>query len=413
MAKAALLGLGIVGTGVAEILDKNADKVSAGAGEDIELKYILEIRPCPDSPYADKIVKDFTVIENDPEIDAVCECIGGVGVAYDFVKRALLAGKSVITPNKQMIAEHGLELLAIAREKGVSLLFEASVGGGIPIIRPLTECLAANRIEEVYGILNGTTNYILTQMIQCNQDFDTALKDAQRLGYAEADPTADVEGIDACRKIAILADLCFGKNVAPGEIKTQGITRVTATDAALGQALGYNIKLLGRALRLGGGARAETPLDNSLGDDEKVAVYVAPHLLPKDKLLSNISGVMNGIVIRGNAVGECLFYGAGAGRYPTASAVVGDLLDAVRHKNGGKAISWDEGVPGMLADADELPRRWYVRAADGQDKLAQTFHGETAAADGCAAVVTEEMPLSQVKTLARGLTVENIFPVLD
>ena len=399
MAKAALLGMGIVGTGVAEILDKNADKVSIGAGEEIELKSILEIRPCDDSPYKDKIVTDFSLIENDPEIDAVCECIGGVGVAYDFVRRALLAGKSVITPNKQMIAEKGLELMEIAREKGVSLLFEASVGGGIPILRPLTQCLAANRIEEVYGILNGTTNYILTQMLQCGQDFQEALRDAQRLGYAEADPTADIEGIDTCRKIAILAGLCFGKNVEPARIQTRGITDVAAADAACAEKLGYVIKLLGRAVRL--------------EEDNKTAVYVAPHLLSSQQLLSNINGVMNGIVVRGNAVGECLFYGAGAGRYPTASAVVADLMDAVRHKDGGHVVSWEPGTPDMLANFDTLPCRWYVRcASEGFASDKSLSDVSSVSVDGHTAFITEPMSLVSMKSMTNSLSVENYYPVL-
>lgn len=390
--KTALLGMGTVGGGVAELLDKNSDKIAQSARESVELKYILDVRPHPESPYADKIVTDFSIIENDPEIGVVAECIGGIGAAYDFVKRALCAGKSVVTSNKELVAEKGLELLSIAKEKKVSFLFEASVGGGIPIIRPLTQCLAANKVQEIYGILNGTTNYILTQMLQCSQSFDEALKDAQRLGYAEADPTADIDGIDACRKICILADLCFGKNVSPALVKSRGIRGVTAQDASAAEELGFAIKLLGRAVRTGQGA----------------AVYVAPHLIARDRMLANVSGVMNGIVVRGDAVGECLFYGAGAGRFPTASAVVADMMDAVRHDKEKKYITWGPEEQ-TLTDADELPRRWYVRAAEDLPALGRGVK----LPEGEQAVITEAMPLSELTAALGDAEALSLFPVLD
>lgn len=391
--KAALLGMGIVGGGVAELLDQNADKIAEAARQSIELKYILDIRPHPESPYAHLVTSDFSLIENDPEVGVVAECIGGCGAAYEFVKRSLQAGKSVVTSNKELVAEKGLELLAIAKEKNVSFLFEASVGGGIPIIRPLAQCLAANRVEEIYGILNGTTNYILTQMLQCSQSFDDALKDAQRLGYAEINPTADVDGIDACRKIGILADLCFGKNVSPALIKTRGIRDVSGEDAILAEQLGFAIKLLGRALRCG----------------EHLAAYVSPHLIGCDKMLANVSGVMNGIVVRGNAVGECLFYGPGAGRFPTASAVVADMIDATRHDKESKYITWGPGGDELLTDPDELPRRWYVRTSGDGETLKAL--GDVVCAGGKYACVTGVMPLSALN--AMGLAFEQVFPVLD
>ncbi len=384
--------MGTVGGGVAELLDKNSDKIAQSARESVELKYILDVRPHPESPYADKIVTDFSIIENDPEIGVVAECIGGIGAAYNFVKRALCAGKSVVTSNKELVAEKGLELLAIAKEKKVSFLFEASVGGGIPIIRPLTQCLAANKVQEIYGILNGTTNYILTQMLQCSQSFDEALKDAQRLGYAEADPTADIDGIDACRKICILADLCFGKNVSPALVKSRGIRGVTAQDASAAEELGFAIKLLGRAVRTGQGA----------------AVYVAPHLIARDRMLANVSGVMNGIVVRGDAVGECLFYGAGAGRFPTASAVVADMMDAVRHDKEKKYITWGPEEQ-TLTDADELPRRWYVRAAEDLPALGRGVK----LPEGEQAVITQVMPLSELTAALGDAEALSLFPVLD
>ena len=397
MAKIALLGIGTVGGGVAELLCSNAAQIAAGAGERLELKYILCSRPHPDSPFADKIIYDFSVIENDADISVVAECIGGVGAAYEYVKRALLAGKSVVTSNKEPIAEKGMELPGIAAHKNVRLLFEASVGGGIPIIRPLTQCLAANRVDEIYGILNGTTNYILTQMFQCAQRFDTALREAQRLGYAESDPTADIEGLDAGRKICILADICFGRNVPPDKIRIRGISEITAADAALAGRLGFTVKLLGRAKRL----------------ENRLVVYVSPHMIGEDKLLSGISGVMNGICVKGNAVGECLFYGAGAGRLPTASAVVADLIDAVRHTPDGKGPRWAEGSDDLLADIDELPCRWYVRSRTDAAALERVFGGGAVTENGYSASITAEMPRTELEDLCAGLREAVAYPVLD
>lgn len=374
MKKAALLGFGVVGSGVAELFTNNAAAIENGAGEKMELKYILTRRDYPANPFADRMVRDIGLIAEDPEVYVVAECIGGCGAAYDYVRLCLSAGKHVVTSNKELVAEKGLELLAIAKEKKVCFLFEASVGGGIPIIRPLTNCLSANRIDEVYGIVNGTTNYILTQMFRCGADFGGALKDAQRLGYAEADPTADVEGIDACRKICILADLCFGRNVAPARVETRGIAGVTAEDVAAADSLGYGIKLLGRAKRL---------------PEDRVTAYVAPHLVSKSHLLSNVDGVMNGVVVRGDAVGDCLFYGAGAGKLPTASAVVADMIDSVRHEKGGRFIDWAAGPEDFFVPASALPFRWYVRHADGSVRI------------------TEPVPASELEPA------ESVFPVLD
>lgn len=397
MAKIALLGIGTVGGGVARLLRSNAARIAGGAGEEIELKYILCSRPHPDSPFAGKLVYDFSVIENDPEVSVVAECIGGAGAAYDYAKRALIAGKSVVTSNKELIAEKGTELMSLAAEKGLRVLFEASVGGGIPIIRPLTQCLAANRVDEIYGILNGTTNYILTQMIQCSQSFDEALRDAQRLGYAESDPTADVEGLDAGRKICILAGICFGRHVPPERIKVRGITGISARDAALAERLGMTVKLLGRARRVG----------------DRLAVWVRPHMVGLENMLANISGVMNGICVRGDAVGECLFYGAGAGSLPTASAVVADIIDAVRRSFDGRGPFWGEGGEDMLLDPDGLPCRWYVRAAVPAAALERVFGGGAVSADGASALVTGRMPRAGLDGLCAGLGGCVCFPVLD
>ncbi len=346
MVKVAVLGYGTVGSGVVEVIAENHVSIAHNANEEISVKYILDLRDFPDSPFADLIIKDFATIENDPEVRVVVEVIGGKGVAYEFTKRCLMAGKNVVTANKELVATHGQELIEIAIENNVNYLFEASVGGGIPIIRPITQCLAANEIDEIYGILNGTTNYILTQMIQHGTTFENALADAQEKGFAELDPACDVDGIDACRKICILADLCFGKHVAPDEVKTRGISKVELADVAYARSLGYKIKLLGRAVRTG---------------NDTATAYVAPHLISNTSLLANVDGVMNGIVVHGNAIGEAMFYGAGAGKRPTASAVVADVIDAVKHFKARKYLSWEKADSGYLTSADELAMSWYVR----------------------------------------------------
>ena len=354
----AILGYGVVGSGVAEVLDKNADRISQNAAREIGLKYILDVRDFPDSPYTKLMVKDFSIIENDPEVRLVAETIGGVGVAQEFTRRALMAGKSVVTSNKELVARFGCELLKIAEEKGVNYLFEASVGGGIPILRPITQCLAANKITEIYGILNGTTNYILTQMIKEGLPFDTALAEAQAAGYAEADPTSDIEGIDACRKISILADLAFGRNIDPEWIKTVGIRAVTSQDVKYAENGGFKIKLLGRTVQT---------------DDGRISAYVAPHLVPQDNLLSSVENVMNAIVVRGNAIGDVMFYGAGAGKLPTASAVVADIIDAAKHEHKRKLVSWDECDIGIMRSSAELHSRWYVRLSDTAAAITAKF----------------------------------------
>ncbi len=383
MKKVAVLGCGIVGTGIVEILLDNADGIAKNLGEEVQLKYILEKRDCSGESFADYVVSDFDTVVGDPEVDIVCECIGGIGIAYEFIKKCLEAGKSVVTCNKHLVAEKGLELLAIAEARGTSFVFEASVGGGIPIIRPLTNCLAGNRINEVFGIINGTTNYILTQMATEGWDFDYALKEAQRLGYAEADPAADIEGTDACRKICIMADLCFGHHIPPAKVDTRGITCVSSADSAYAESLGYSIKLLGRAVR---------------EEDGMVSIFVAPHFVPKTALLANVNGVMNAVVVRGDSVGECLFYGAGAGRYPTASAMVGDIMDCVRHSEGCRYIHWEEEKPELVADSASFVSPWYVRyEEDGDEK----------------AVITEKMCANAMNEAMAGVKILSAFRVLD
>ncbi len=347
MVNVAILGFGTVGSGVAEVLTGHESSIERKAEGLIRLKYILDVRDFPDSPFAGRFVKDFGVIENDPEVDIVVETIGGAGVALDFTRRALAAGKSVVTSNKELVAAHGYELTQAAKEKGVCYLFEASVGGGIPIIRPLSQCLAANEILEIYGILNGTTNYILTRMIRAGLTFDAALAEAQEKGYAERDPSADVDGHDACRKICILAAIAFGRHVYPEQVPTQGIAGVTLADVDYAESAGKKIKLLGRAIRR---------------EDGRVCAYVAPHLVDQSNPLAGVEDVFNAISVQGDAIGDVMFYGRGAGKLPTASAVVADVIDVARNMGHRKALSWEPGGQDAACGTDELKSRWYVRA---------------------------------------------------
>ena len=357
MISIAVLGYGIVGSGVVQVIDKNSSRISQNAGQEIRVKYILDIRDFDDCPYKSLCVKDFETIENDPEIAVVVEAIGGVGAALTYTRRALEAGKNVVTSNKELVAEYGSELLKLAMDNEVNYLFEASVGGGVPVIRPLAGCMTANIITEIYGILNGTTNYILTDMEKNGADFTTALHEAQRKGYAEFDPTADIEGFDTCRKICILSSLAFGRHIFPNQVSTEGISGVTLKDIHYAAKLGYEIKLLGRSRSIG----------------EKVSVYVAPHLIDKNNLLAVVDGVMNGVVIRGNAVGDVVFCGAGAGKLPTASAVIADIIDAVKHLHARRWISWADGVEGLVFDSTLLDSAWYIRTDATRSKVEKEF----------------------------------------
>jgi len=403
MAKIAICGYGTVGSGVAEVIAENSDSIARNAAEEVSIKYILDLREFPGDPFENCIIHDFSIIENDPEISIVVETMGGTGIAYDFTKRALLSGKSVVTSNKELVATKGHELIAIAKERNLNYLFEASVGGGIPIIRPITQCLTANRIDEVYGILNGTTNYILTEMIRNNASFEDALHQAQANGYAEKDPTADIEGIDAARKICILSDLCFGKHVNPAEIKAQGIAGVTSADVEYAKRLNCKIKLLGRGLRTG----ADT-----------ATAYVAPHLVSNSSLLSNVDGVMNGIVVHGNALGNTMFYGAGAGKRPTASAVVADVIDAVKHVRARKYLDWDDAPAGYFTDSSYVSSRWYIRAATSLQQIGWAFEKVNfvtypGAASDEYAFETDYFDESTVLKLTGGMKLRSIFRVLD
>ena len=388
MANFAIMGFGTVGSGVAEVLRMNAASIAEKLGESLNLKYILDVRDLSATPYGEIAVKDFAVLENDPDLEVVVESIGGARVALEFTRRALLAGKHVVTSNKELVASHGKELLAIAKEKNVNYLFEASVGGGIPVLRPLFQCRAGNRIEEVVGILNGTTNYILTRMVRGGVSFEDALKEAQAKGYAEQNPAADVEGLDAGRKICILSDLAWGKEVLPERIHTQGISGLDLQDVAIADRAGYRVKLLGRALRLA---------------DGRQAAYVAPHLVPQDCPVAPVDDVFNAIMIRGNAVGDVMFYGRGAGDLPTASAVMGDVMDAVQHRAKRRELGWSESAE--LADFAGLSMKWYLRgdfpAPEGSTELSG------------GAVIAGPMTAAQAEALAEKLGAAALLPVFE
>ena len=347
----AIMGHGVVGSGVAEVISKNNSLIVKNNNLDShEVKHILDLRDFPDSPYKDKFTKDFNDILSDEDVKIVVETMGGLNPAYKFVKSCLEAGKSVVTSNKELVAAHGYELLKIAEEKNINFLFEASVGGGIPVIRPISRCMAANEITRIAGILNGTTNFILTKMITENMSLEDALKLAQDNGYAEKDPTNDIEGFDACRKICILASLCFGRHVFPADIPTQGITKITLADVEYAKNYGKVIKLLGTAMR---------------SPDEKVCAEVSPALIDADGPLANVNDVFNAVLVDGNAVGEVVFYGKGAGKLPTASAVVADVIDCAVSKGTKIGYTWGEAAENNLVSSDEMLTRLYVRGVAG------------------------------------------------
>lgn len=346
MIYAAILGHGVVGSGAAEILEESRAKIREAVKDDLVVKHILDLREFPDTPYADKFTKDFSVIVNDPEVQIVAEAMGGLHPAYDFVKACLEAGKSVVTSNKELVAAKGFELLGIAKEKNVNFLFEASVGGGIPVLRPMAQCLSANEITDIVGILNGTTNYILDKMVVDNMSFEDALKLAQENGFAEKDPTADIEGHDACRKICILAALGFGKHVYPEQVKTKGITEVTAEDVESAENFNCVIKLIARATK---------------NADGTISADVRPTIIPREHILASVNGVNNAVMVVGDRTGPVLFYGKGAGKFPTASAVVADMMDCAKHLSARKYLSWEDGFEGYVTESC-APTQFYVTA---------------------------------------------------
>ena len=357
MIQIAILGFGVVGGGTAEVLTKNRDLLAKTLGQPLTIKKILDLRDFPQSPFGSLVTHDINDILNDDDISIVVEAMGGLHPAYDFTKAALTAGKSVVTSNKQVVAACGAELLALAKEKGVRYLFEASVGGGIPVIGPLGHDLAANRIRRIDGILNGTTNYILTRMFSSGVDFAAALAEAQQKGFAEADPTADVEGYDAARKIVILAALAFGKLLSPEKIFCRGVTGVTADDMQTAEAFGYVLKLICHAEKIG----------------ERVLAAVEPRFVPATHQLAHIEGVFNGILIEGDMVGDVLLYGQGAGKLPTASAVAGDVIEAAVHPAPLPApLPFAAAADADYADAEAIPSPFcfsFAAADADRDKI--------------------------------------------
>lgn len=343
----AILGYGTVGSGVAEVLEKNREMINKKAAQEICLKYVLDLRDFPGDPIQEKVVHDFNVILEDEDISIICETMGGVEPAYTFSKQALLKGKSVCTSNKELVANHGPELLRLARENGCNYLFEASVGGGIPIIRPLNYSLTAEEIDGITGILNGTTNYILTKMEKEGADFETVLKEAQEKGYAEKNPEADVEGYDACRKIAILSSLMTGRTVDYKDVYTEGITKITAADFLYAKSIDRSIKLLAMSKNTQDGCFA----------------MVAPFMIPAEHPLHGVNDVYNAVYVHGNMLGNSMYYGKGAGKLPTASAVVSDVVDCARHIGKTVMCFWDEEKVTLL-ETGTLSRKFFVRAEE-------------------------------------------------
>lgn len=354
----AILGFGTVGSGVYDVLTQNSAIITKRTGTELKIKYVLDLREFPGNPVEKVLVHDFNIVVNDPEVDIVVEVMGGVHPAYDFTKEALLKGKSVCTSNKELVAKHGAELIAVAKEKSCNYLFEASVGGGIPIIRQLIRSITADDIESIDGILNGTTNYMMTKMRNENLAFDEVLKRAQEKGYAERNPAADIEGHDACRKIAILTSLAYGKQVDYEDIYTEGITGISDVDVSYATALGRAIKLLG---------------SSCVGDDGKVYAIVAPKMLKQENPLFMVSGVFNAIMIKGNMLGEVMCYGKGAGKLPTASAVVSDIIDIAKHPGTNIPIIWSQEKL-ELGKFEDMKNSFFLRIpADKKEEACRTL----------------------------------------
>lgn len=374
--KFAVLGHGVVGSGVVELFYKNKESIEKRAGTEMDVKYILDLRDFPDSPYKDKFTKDFNDILNDDEVTAVAECMGGVEPAFTFVKACLERGKSVSTSNKELVAEKGDILLAAAKAHSCNFFFEASVGGAIPIIRPLHKCLAANDISAVAGILNGTTNFILTKMYKENMSFGDALALAQQLGYAEKDPTADIEGHDACRKICIISSLVFGKHVYPKSVFTKGISEISLDDVKNADSMGFAVKLIASVRRL---------------DNGKILPAVMPMLVPYDNIISNVSDVFNAVTVDGDGIDKVMFYGRGAGKLPTASAVLGDVIDSVKHSVTVFSQSWESSDDDKFIEpVANFSARWYIRDSSGSritDKVMTFAEASALGADSCIPVL--------------------------
>jgi len=395
MINIAILGYGTVGSGVVEVIDTNHESINKKARQEVQIKYVLDLRDFPDNPIQEKVIHDYNLILNDDTIKIVVEVMGGIEPAYSYVKSALECGKSVVTSNKELVAKHGSELIALAKEKNLNFLFEASVGGGIPIIRPLNQSLTADEICEIVGILNGTTNYILTKMRADGVGFDEALKEAQKLGYAERNPAADIEGYDTCRKIAILSSLAYGSQVDYEDIYTEGITEITAKDIQFADQLGYSIKLFGSSRKV----------------DGKIYIMVAPAMITEENPLYSVNGVYNGIFVKGNVLGDVMFYGSGAGKLPTASAVVSDVVDEIKHIGTNILTNWSSKKL-ELADRKDSRKKFFVRM-EGllEEKLAgvEAVFGEVRAIElgdigGEFAFITEEMSEADYERKAKQIS---------
>ena len=403
MVNVAILGFGVVGSGAAEVLTDNRRVIEKNLGKTVSVKRILDLREFPDSPFGPLVTHDFNDIVNDPDISIVAEMMGGSHPAYDFTKACLEAGKSVVTSNKEVVANFGAELLELAAKNGVRYLFEASVGGGIPIIRPMVNDLASNEIISVNGILNGTTNYILTKMLDEGAAYADVLKDAQDKGYAERNPAADVEGLDAARKIVILAALSFGKLLDPNKIHCEGITKISAEDAAYAKDNGYAVKLIGHTELV----------------DGKILAMVSPRLIPCSNPLAGVSDVFNGILVDANMLGECMFYGKGAGKLPTASAVVADIIDIVAHmgQDGVRAPKFEVTIDADYADFSAYKCHTMLAFADAAEnaaKLEKLFGVAAKASQGRLVILTNEMTEAEVdaKIVECGLEVLSRIRVL-
>ena len=405
MIDVAIMGHGVVGSGVAEILMYHSDRITKGTHTPVNVKYILDLREFEGLSYSDRFTKNFSDILNDKDVRVVVEVMGGINPAYDFVKSCLSAGKSVVTSNKELVAAKGAELLKIAEENNVNFLFEASVGGGIPVLRPMAQCLAANEITEISGILNGTTNYILNKMIVDNMDFDTALSLAQKKGFAEKNPDADIEGHDACRKICILAALGFGKHVYPEQVATEGITDITLDDVESAESFNCVVKLIGHAKRL---------------DCGKITATVRPTLVSRDCILSDVNGVFNAIMITGDQTGDVMFYGKGAGKNATASAVAADVIDCVKHLENRKYLFWEDGEKDYVDNSADEPTVLYARiSSDSFSELEKQFEGAFPGVfcvknkyRGDIAFLTEKQPESVTREKLKGISSAKSVKVL-
>ncbi len=394
--KIAVLGHGVVGSGVVELFFRNKKSIEKRAGCEMDIKYILDLRDFPDLPYKEKFTKDFNDIINDEEVSAVAECMGGVEPAFTFVKACLEKGKSVSTSNKELVAAKGDILLAAAKAHNCNFFFEASVGGAIPIIRPLHRCLAANDIDKAAGILNGTTNFILTKMYDDNMSFGDALKLAQELGYAEKDPTADVEGHDACRKICIISSLIFGKHVYPENVYTKGISEIQLCDVAAADILGHSVKLIASVRRLA---------------DGRILPAVMPMLVSHENIISGVNDVFNAVLVYGDGIDQAMFYGRGAGKFPTASAVLGDVIEAVKHKVTVFSQSWESAENNsFIANIDEFSAKWYFRVPDGCQDIGEDAYTDE---NGMSFITSDKLTFADAEIKAQELNAIAYIPVFE